>query len=112
MDRTVLDLVRSKNIDSIQKLNLLLFFHKNPSVRGTSERIAEKLHLGDTRLVETMIEELADEGLIHVAGQHLTLADTPETRKLLQGLAHSYDHPLTRQALLKQIQAGYLNELI
>ncbi len=111
MNETVLELVRAKNIDSVQKLNLLLFFHKNPEVRGTSHCIAKKLHLGDTRLVETMVEELADEGVISVTGQHLTLANTPEIKTFLRNLAHSYEQPLTRQTLLKQIQAGDLNEL-
>ena len=103
---TLYEFIRSKKIDSIQKLNLLLFLDKNPDTQGTSHCFARKLHLGDIRLVEEIIEELKDKGVIKYAGQHYFLADNPEIKTSLKHLAKSFEHPLMRQTLLKQIQSG------
>lgn len=109
MNKTTAEFIRSKKIDSIQKLNLLLFLHRNPDAQGTSRCFAEKLYLGDTRLVEKSISELTDKGIINYTGQHYFLADTPEVKTSLQDLARSFEHPLIRQALLAQIQSGGQN---
>ena len=106
MNETISEFIRAKKIDSIYKLNLLLFLHQNPDVQGTSRCFAEKLYLGDIRLVDKVVAELADRGVINYSGQHYFLANTPEIKVPLQHLAHSYEHPLSRQTLLKRIQAG------
>ena len=106
MNNATSEFVRSKKIDSIQKLNLLLFLHQNPETHGTSRYFAEKLYLGDTRLVDTIIRELADHGVINDAGQHYYLADTLDIKSSLQHLANSFEYPLSRQSLLAHVQAG------
>lgn len=111
MNKTISDFIRSKKIDSIHKLNLLLFLYQNPHVHGTSNCFAEKLYLGDTRFVEKIIKELTEKGVISYANQHYFLADTPEIKTSLQDLARSFEHPLNRQTLLKQIQSGGYNGL-
>ena len=111
MNKAISEFIRSKNIDTIQKLNLLLFLYKNPDVKGTSHCFAEKLHLGDIRLVEEMIKDLADRGVVNYVGQRYFLVDNPEIKTSLKNLARSFEHPLKRQALLKQIQAGVGNEI-
>lgn len=106
MNKVISDFIRSKKIDSIHKLNLLLFLYRNPDTQGTGRCFAEKLYLGDVRLVEKMIQELADKGVINYAGQQYFLVDTPEIKTSLHHLASTYEQPLTRQTLLAQIQSG------
>ena len=106
MNKIAAEFIRAKNIDSIYKLNLLLFLYRNPNVQGTSHCFAKKLYLGDIGLVEKVVAELANEGVINHSGQHYFLAKTPEIVTPLQHLVHTYEYPLSRQALLKQIQAG------
>jgi hypothetical protein len=106
MNQSISDFIRSRKIDSIQKLNLLLFLYQNPGTQGTSRYFAKKLYLGDTRLVETIIRELTDRGVINDAGQHYFLADTPDIKSSLYLLANSFEYPLTRQKLLAQVQSG------
>ena len=57
-----------KQINSYQKLRFLLFLHQSPEFEGTSHAFAERLHLGDTQLVEQIITELQDRGLIKRLG--------------------------------------------
>jgi hypothetical protein len=109
VNQAISNFIRSKNIDSIPKLNLLLFLYKNPGIQGTSRCFAKKLHLGDIRLVEEMIKDLADRGVINYVGQRYFLVDNPEIKTSLKNLARSFEHPLNRQILLKQIQSGVGN---
>jgi hypothetical protein len=106
VNKVISEFIRSKNIDSIQKLNLLLFLYKNPDAQGTSHCFAKNLHLGDIRLVEEMIKDLADKGVINYVGQHYFLVDNPEIKTTLKNLARSFEQPLSRQVLLNQIQTG------
>ncbi len=109
MNDTVSEFIRSKNINSIQKLNLLLFFDRHPEAQGTSRWFTKKLYLGDLQLMEENIKELKDEGVIRYDCQHYCLADCPEIRTFVRHLARSFDHPLTRQTLLAEIQSGERN---
>jgi hypothetical protein len=52
------------------------------------------------------MKELTDKGIINYAGQQYCLADNPEIKTSLKHLAKSFEHPLMRQTLLKQIQSG------
>lgn len=104
MNETTYHYLRAKNIDSFQKLRLLLLLHQNPHWRGTSQELAARLHLGDMRLMETIITDLYQAGLIDQIGNQYKLPDEPELRSQLQYLAHAFEHPLTRQKLLKQVK--------
>jgi hypothetical protein len=104
MNETVKNYLRAKNIDSFQKLRLLLFFYQNPEVKGSSQELATYLHLGDTVLVEKMMQDLHNAGLLKCTGHHYQLFQAPEVRVKLQHLAKAFEHPLTRQELLKHLK--------
>jgi hypothetical protein len=111
MNKTVSEFIHSKKINSIPKLNLLLFLYRNPKIEGTSHCFAEQLYLGDVGLVEGVIRELIDKGVIKSMDQRYFLVDAPEIKSSLQDLATSFEHPLTRQTLLAQIQSGGRNNV-
>ena len=92
-----------KQINSYQKLRFLLFLHQSPEFEGTSHAFAERLHLGDTQLVEQIITELQDRGLIECLGNCYRLNDDPEVKSFLRGLATTFEDPLARQKLLDQV---------
>lgn len=98
------DYMRRKNIDSFQKLRLLLFLHQNPNFIGTSQEFAQCLHLGDTVLVEDIMAEFYQTGLINQIDNLYKLEDNSEVRVCLQHLAGAFEHPLTRQELLSQLK--------
>jgi predicted transcriptional regulator len=104
MNEAVHNYIRIKNIDSFQKLRLLLFLHQHPQLQGTSQELAHRLHLGDTLLIESIIADLHQAGLIDRVDNQYRLPDQPEIRAQLQYLAHAFEHPLTRQELLKQVK--------
>lgn len=104
MNETIYTYLRTKNIDSFQKLRLLLLLHQHPHWRGTSQELAQRLHLGDTSLIESIIADLHQAGLIDQVDNQYRLPDEPEIRSQLQYLARAFEHPLIRQELLKQVK--------
>lgn len=104
MNEIVNTYIRTNNIDSFQKLRLLLFLHQHPHVKATSQEFANRLHLGDTLLIENIITDLHQAGLIDQVDNRYKLPDKPEVRSQLQHLARAFEHPLTRQELLKQVK--------
>lgn len=46
MDNIVVEFIRAKRIDSVQKLYILLFFYQHPQLIGTSQQLANQLYLG------------------------------------------------------------------
>ena len=108
MQTQTVSFIRSKHIDSFQKLVFLLFLHKNPEAKGTSQYFAEKLFLGNVTLIEKMIAEFKEKGLMASTDQHHFLQDTPEIRASLQHLHQLFEQPTTRQSLLEQVRhSGY-----
>lgn len=104
LNETIYTYLRTKNIDTFQKLRLLLLLHQHPHWRGTSQELAQRLHLGDTSLIESIIADLHQAGLIDQVDNQYRLPDEPEIRSQLQYLARAFEHPLTRQELLKQVK--------
>lgn len=104
LNETIYTYLRTKNIDSFQKLRLLLLLHQHPHWRGTSQELAQRLHLGDTSLIESIIADLHQAGLIDQVDNQYRLPDEPEIRSQLQYLARAFEHPLIRQELLKQVK--------
>lgn len=105
MNETVHNYIRTKNIDSFQKLRLLLFLHQHPHMKVTTQELAHRLHLGDTLLIETILADLRQTGLVTQTGNnYYQLPDEPEVKLHLQQLASAFDHPVTRQELLKQVK--------
>ena len=104
LNETIYTYLRTKNIDSFQKLRLLLLLHQHPHWCGTSQELAQRLHLGDTSLIEGIIADLHQAGLIDQVDNQYKLPDEPEIRSQLQYLARAFEHPLIRQELLKQVK--------
>jgi hypothetical protein len=112
MNEAVLTYIRVKNIDSFQKLRLLLYLYQHPQLKGTSQDLANRLHLADIPLIEKIIADLQQAGLIDRVENYYKLPDEPEVRLQLQHLARAFEHPLTRQELLKQVKpAAAFNHL-
>lgn len=108
MQTQTLTFIRSKRIDSFQKLVFLLFLHKNPEAKGNSQYFAEKMFLGNVSLIEKIIAEFKEKGLMTSSDQHHFLQDTPEIRASLQHLQQLFEQPTTRQSLLEQVRhSGY-----
>jgi hypothetical protein len=104
MNEIVNTYIRTNNIDSFQKLRFLLFLHQHPHLKATSQEFANRLHLADTLLIENIITDLHQAGLIDRVDNRYKLSDEPEIRSQLQHLARAFEHPLTRQELLKQVK--------
>lgn len=103
MDATVTDFVRTKQIDSFQKLRFLLFLQENPETQGTCQEFAERLHLGDTLLLERIIADLYRADLLIKVNQRWQLATQKIGENSLNELAKSFECPLQRQELLAQV---------
>ena len=109
MNEAIQTYIRAKNIDSFQKLRLLLYLYQHPHLKGTSQDLANRLHLGDILLIEKIIADLQQAGLIDRVENYYKLPDEPEVRLHLQHLAQAFEHPLTRQELLRQVKPAPLN---
>jgi hypothetical protein len=106
MSDRVVDFIRIRRIDSFQKLRLLLFLFQHPDLSGTSQQFAKHLFLGDTRLLEQMIRDLQEVGLVECVDNHCRLYNQPEVRSCLQCLARAFEDPLARQKMLDQVRNG------
>lgn len=101
---TMKNYLRSKKIDSFQKLRLLMHLYCNPGLKGTSQELADQLHWGDAALVYKFLTDLQRVGLVDCVGDHYRLTDTSEVKTQLQHLTKAFEHPLTRQELLNHLK--------
>ena len=101
--------IKLKRINSFQKLRFLLFLHRFPTLKGTSEDFAGQLHFGDKIFVDEMITELEEVGLLKRVGYQYMLNNEPTIQANLKELARAFDHPLSRQKLLDYVKGkvGY-----
>lgn len=93
-----------ENINSYQKLYLLLFFYEHLSVTGTGPEIARRLHLADSQLVINLLTELEEEGLLTRSGNRYRLSPDPFVRLYLHHLTRAFADPLARQDILAKVQ--------
>lgn len=94
----------AKHIDSLPKLHFLLFLHRHPEMSGTSQEFAERLYFGHTPLLETILAELCNAGLLDQIENCYKLCHEAEIRSYLQCLASAFEDPLARQKILNQIR--------
>ncbi len=106
MQESVTRFIKAKRINSFQKLRFLLYLHRHPKTCGSSEEFAERLHFGDKFVVERLLGDLEDAGLIYRVGHQYMLNHEPALQRQLDELALAFDHPLLRQNLLEQIRHG------
>ena len=58
LSNLVINFIRAHQIDSIQKLHLLLFFQQHQDFEGNIPDISRKLYLADIQLVKRLILDL------------------------------------------------------
>jgi hypothetical protein len=100
--------MRARNIDSFQKLRVILFLQQHPGWTGTGQKFAKKLHLRNVSLVEQLLSDLRQAGLVEGVEEGFKLRNDPDLRTALQQLARAYQNPSIRQKLLDQINPGVL----
>ncbi len=98
--------IRTKQIDSFQKLRFLLFLQQYPETKATCQEFATRLYLGNELLLEDIIIELQRVGLLVKAKHCWQLSDKPDDREELRHLARAFANPLTRQEILEQVEHG------
>jgi len=103
MNNGVIQCIRTKHIDSFQKLYVLLFFYHHPGLAGTNREIARQLYFGDEVSLTRIITDLKTVGLVEQVGERYKLCNQPDTHCCLQNLAKAFDNPLTRQKILGQV---------
>lgn len=96
--------IRANKIDSFQKLRLLLFIYQHPSLNGTSQELAQQLYLGDSSILENIITDLTQVGLLNHIGNHFILCNDPDTRSSLECISRLFEDPLARQGILDQVR--------
>ena len=102
--------VQQRRLDSFQKLRLVLWLGRNPGREFNSAQLSAALHLSDQRLVDELVAELCETGVVGCRDGLWTLADLPELRRCLDCLVVRFEDPLARQQLLAHIgrhQGGY-----
>ena len=107
-DTTRFDMLTSfilvENINSFQKLHIVLFLYERLSGPGTFQEFAKQLHFGDLSLLEKIISELQVVGLLNCNENRYQLSTDPYLRLYLKHLVTAFADPLARQAILDQIQ--------
>ena len=103
MSNGISQCIRTKYIDSFQKLYLLLFLYHHPGFAGTNREIAKQLYYGDEAGLTNIITDLEMAGLVEQVEERYKLCDQPDIHFFLQNLAKAFDDPLARQKLLSQV---------
>jgi len=104
MNQNLAQYLRSKRIDTFQKLNFLLFLHQYPHLKGTSEEFAARLYFGDIVMLKKIIFDLQFAGLVQRVGNRYMLRNDPLTKSYMNILAGTFKDPITRQELLNHVQ--------
>ena len=102
MNKGISQDIYSKQIDSYQKLHLLLFLYQHPEMKGTYQEFAERLYFGDTVLLAKILADLQLVGLVEQVDRRYKLCNKPAAKAYLQRLARAFDDPLTRQEILSR----------
>ncbi len=100
----ITNFIHTKQIDSFQKLRVLLFLQQHPEIEGTCQELAERLYLGDTLLVQEIVHDLQKADLLVSVEHRWKLSDEPEVKTSLQHLTRGFENPLVRQELLAQVK--------
>ena len=96
--------IQAKHIDSVAKLQFLLFLYDHPTFRGNRREFAQQTYFGSIPLLETIIDDLTKVGLIDCAEGNYLLHDDSEALRNLATLAHAFDDPVARQEIIGYIR--------
>lgn len=103
MENRLFQCIRTKHIDSFQKLYVLLFLYHHPRLAGTNREIARQLYFGDEIGLTEIITDLEGVGLVEQVEGRYKLCNQSDIHFCLQNLAKAFDDPLTRQKILDQV---------
>ena len=92
MNDLVAHFVHNCHIDSFQKIFLLLFLDRHPETEGSSQDFGTFLYLGNLVLMEKIVAELQQAGLIVQVEKGYKLSEKPEVRLYLQIKAQFDEH--------------------
>ena len=104
INKAISKFIRTKHIDSFQKLRLLLYLQQCPDQKGSRQDFAERLHLGDTALLDGIVHDLQRVGLLVRIGRGWQLSDEPTARSCLRSLVGAFESPLDRQEIIEQMR--------
>lgn len=99
------DFIPSHRIDSFLKLRILLGLHQAPQRKTSLQELGDRLYVGDVSLLNQAVTDLSLHGLVCANNDSLALADCPEITYCLECLTDTFNDPMARQGLLKQIAA-------
>ena len=94
------EFIRSKQIDSYQKLRVLIFFHHHADSSWSSRQIATQLYLGEGPFLEEIFADLQAVGLLDCSAERCRLRDEAEISVDLELLIKTCENPLARQEIL------------
>ena len=103
MNNRLADFIRTKRIDSSQKLRLLLFFYNHRDIQGTIQELAQQLYLGHTPFLDDILSDLQNAGLLDCIEDCYALRNEPDITSMIHTLAKTVEDPLTRQELLTHV---------
>mgnify|MGYP007030165575 CR=1 FL=1 len=96
--------IRTRQIDSYQKLRVLIFLHDHADSSWTNSQIAERLYLGDGPLLEKIVVDLQAVGLVDCVAWRCRLRNEAGLSVKLQHLVKTCENPLARQEILDSIR--------
>ena len=108
MNKGLASHLKSKGIDSFQKLQFLLFLFQHPTMKGTCQEFAKQLYLADTVLLTNIMTDLQLAGLLECTGNCYKLRDKPDVKSYLHNLARIFEDPLARQELIDCVRVQKL----
>jgi hypothetical protein len=103
-NKTITKFIQTKHIDSFQKLRLLIYLQERPDQEASSQEFAERLHLGDTVLLDGIVRDLQRVGLLVRIDRCWKLCDEPKVRSCLRGLVGAFESPVDRQEIIEQVR--------
>jgi hypothetical protein len=96
--------IQARQIDSLQKLHLVLFLYQHPESSWTSQQMAEQLFLGDVPWLEEMVADLQAAGLVDCTRHGCKACDEAGLRECLHCLVETCENPLARQEILNWVR--------
>ena len=98
--RKAVEFIQSRQIDSYQKLRVLIFFYDHADSSWSGRQIGTRLYLGDGPFLEEIITDLQAAGLLNCSAERCRLRDKAAISVDLEHLIKTCENPLARQEIL------------
>jgi len=97
--------IDSYGVDSYLKLRVLLLLQQQPHRTLSLDELCEQFFVADQRMLEQMMTDLCRSGALSCDDAGWRQAEQPAICQCLACLQRTFDDPLARQQLLRQISA-------